>query len=70
MHKKGRGVVPRPIGEKHGMAKVMDAEVREIKTIRNTYGISQDQLAKMFGISQSQISRILRGENRTNATKA
>lgn len=49
-------------GEDHPSTKISDYIVREIRDAASQY--SQRELAKMFGISQSQVGRILRGEMR------
>lgn len=49
-------------GEKHPSSKVSDAVVVEIRSLSDQ--MSQRTLAKKFGVSQSQIGRILRGEMR------
>jgi hypothetical protein len=48
------------VGEKNGRAKVTD---NDIQKIRNLYkeGMKQTEIAKIFGIHQTNISRIIRG---------
>lgn len=49
-------------GEKHGMAKLTDDAVRTIRRIYAGGGISQQKLADIYGITQRQISNIVRHE--------
>ena len=65
---KGRG---RFFGEKHGMSKLTPSDVLEIRKLyvesRERYptlrgrknGLSQREIGEMFGVSQTQISRII-----------
>lgn len=64
MRRKGRAGDHRVFGEQHGRCKVTDAQVFELKILRES-GWTQQQLATLFGVGQSQIGRILRGENRS-----
>jgi hypothetical protein len=64
MRRKGRAGDCRNIGERHGMCKLADSQVAEIRKLYATPVLSQDKLAAMFGVGQSQISRILRRESR------
>jgi len=50
-------------GEDHPSAKISDTMVQEIRDLAPQY--PQRLLAEIFGISQSQVGRILRGEMRT-----
>lgn len=59
MLSKGRGVFMR--GEQHGCAKLTRKTVRQIK--RGTMG--QRKIAAKYGISQTHVGRILRGESWT-----
>jgi hypothetical protein len=52
------------LGEKHGRAKLKDSEIPLIFEMQKT-GLSQRAIGLRFGISQMQISRILRSENRS-----
>lgn len=67
MDARGRRGDSRNFGEDHGRCVVTDVQVSEIKTLYLT-GISQGNLAKQFGIGQSQVSRIIRGESRGTST--
>jgi predicted XRE-type DNA-binding protein len=49
-------------GEDHPSTKISDYIVAEIKNLSPQY--SQREIAKMFGVSQSQVGRIIRGEMR------
>lgn len=49
-------------GEEHPSTKISDAVVQQIRDLSTQH--SQRKLAKMFGISQTQIGRILRSETR------
>jgi len=67
MHAKGRApdVVLR--GDAHGSTKVTDASVRAIRKAwaeRHVTGVTQTLLAKRFGVSQAQISRIVNNKRR------
>lgn len=48
-------------GERHGRAKLTDAQVEEIKASTN---ITQRKLAEVYGVDASQISRIISGTQR------
>lgn len=64
---KGRGYkLPPRRGEQHGMCKLTDDQVKEIRTLYSTTRISQDALAARFNIGQSQVSRIIKGQSRSN----
>jgi Trp operon repressor len=65
MREKGRGYqFPVIFGEKAPHAKLTDAQIVEIKAEYLRGEISQTKLAKKYGVGQSQISRVLRGESR------
>ncbi len=65
MREKGRGYqFPVIFGEKSPHAKLTDAEVAEIKAEYLRGEVSQSGLAKRYGVAQSHISRLVRGENR------
>jgi len=56
------GNVPLPIdnrGEKHGQSKLTDRKVRQIRKLSTTGKYTQAELAEMFGVMQSAISRIV-----------
>lgn len=60
----GRVVIPGLFGEAHGHATLYDAEVNEIRELYSTGKYTQQQLADLFGCSQSNISYIVRRETR------
>jgi hypothetical protein len=53
-------------GDAHGTSKISDAAVREIRH-RYARGEKQQALADEFGISNQQVSNIIRGASRTTA---
>ena len=53
----------RPRGEAHSNAKLTEEKVREIRQ-RALFGEPQASIAAAFGVSQPQVSRIVRGEQR------
>lgn len=56
------GLFPR--GETHHYAKITDAQINEIRFMYNTGQYFQHEIAKMFGINQSEISRYVRRKRR------
>ncbi len=50
-------------GDQHGMCRIPDARVWEVAELYKS-GMSQQKIADYFGVGQSQIGRILRGESR------
>jgi len=46
-----------------------DAEIANIKRLSETGNYSQDELADVFGVNQSTISRILSGETHVRRDK-
>lgn len=67
MHSKGRAGDCRTFGEAHGMAKLTAEQVVRLRTIYAAGTYSQTALARLFGVSQAQVGRIVRGENRKAA---
>ncbi|HJU15720.1 MAG TPA: HNH endonuclease signature motif containing protein [Stellaceae bacterium] len=66
MRAKGRGYVFEPRhGERHGRCTATDADVAEIRWRYALEGVSQTELGRLYGIKQSQVDRIVRGESRT-----
>lgn len=61
---KGRGNYKPPKGQDHGMAKVTDEEVLEIKEAYSEGLLTQKMLGDIYGISDSQVSNIIRGRQR------
>ncbi len=51
-----------PSGEKHGMAKLSEIQVLEIRRL-HPLGYSYNRLARQFGVSKQTIHRIIRGKN-------
>jgi transposase-like protein len=64
MHAKGRAGDCRNFGENHGRARLSDEQVAEIKALYQSRGYTQAELARMFSIGPSQISRIIQGQSR------
>ena len=62
MQQKGRKVNADTRGVKNGRAKVNREEVNEIRRLR-TLGLTIEQLANSFNISETQTSRIVKGES-------
>lgn len=52
-----------PSGEKHHNARLSDNDIFKIKEL-STQGLSQTKIAKMFGVRQPHISRIITGVRR------
>ena len=48
-------------GERHNMVKLAESEAVAIRAEYAAGGVSQSRIAKLFGISQSQVSNIVRG---------
>jgi len=59
---KGRGGGEKRRGIHNGRAKLTSKQVAKIRRLYATGDISQGQLAEIFGVSQPQISRIVRRE--------
>jgi hypothetical protein len=55
-------------GSRNGHAKISEADIAEMLWLREEYGMTQDELARMFGLDQGQVSRILGGEAWRHAT--
>jgi len=70
---KGRAGDCRNFGEKHGRCKITDDQVAELRALHAggwlSGGWSQQDLANHFGIAQSQVGRIVRGESRKFRTE-
>lgn len=58
MKRKGRHRSDPRTGELNYRAKLTEAQVR---LMRSTHGVTQGRLAEMFGVSRTQVSRILNG---------
>jgi len=63
MRIKGRAGDCRNFGEDHGRCKLRDDQIPELLSMHES-GMSQAKIAKYFGMGQSQVGRIVRGENR------
>lgn len=48
-------------GERHGLAKLTDASVKQIRALR-AMGYAQTKIGAIVGISQAQVHRVLSGE--------
>ena len=55
---KKRAKVPDNAGERHGLAKLSEKEIKEIRTL-NESGISQRELARRFNVSNGHICGII-----------
>lgn len=63
-HSKGRTVLPDNRGERHGMARLTDRQVGEIRDRYARGDVLQADLATEYGVGQQQISRIVRRQSR------
>ncbi len=57
----GKGGRDAARGEDHGMAKLSQAEVDDIRALHAGGGVTQAALSRQFGVSRAQIQRILSG---------
>ena len=64
---KGRGVVPMLYGEKHGMAKLTNEEVRKLREKHSTGQYLLRELASEFGINGGHVSTIVNYKTRIKA---
>ena len=67
MHKKGRASTKVLRGDQHGSSKITEAQVAEIRrryAARAVAFCTQDSLAREYGITQAQVSRILSRKRR------
>ena len=60
--KKGRGKIPDNRGEKHGLSKLTEEQVLEIKRQCETRKLNNTQIAKAFGVNRRHIGRIASGK--------
>lgn len=51
-------------GERNGKAKLTDSEVVEVRCLYRSKAFSQYQLARIYKVSQSSISNLVRGKTR------
>jgi len=58
--KKGRNKLPLCKGEDHGISKLKCDDVKKIRKLYKTGDYSQSELGKLFGVSQTNISQIVR----------
>ena len=49
-----------PIGEKHGMAKLTESQVKEIRLMFESGDITKAKLSRTYGVSEMQITRIIK----------
>jgi DNA invertase Pin-like site-specific DNA recombinase len=49
-------------GERNSQAKLTEPQVQQIRRLYATDGTTQEALAQQFGVTQTTIGRILRGE--------
>lgn len=66
MYQKGRAVQNPLKGERCHWATIRNADVIEIKNLYGS-GMSQRHIAKKFGVSPAQVSRIVNGKSRVSA---
>jgi len=67
MHRKGRAPEAVLRGNDHGSTKIADADVAKIRELwsrRHVTKVTQTSLARRYGVSQAQISRIVNGKRR------
>lgn len=69
MRAKGRQGDTRNFGVANGFAKLTDEQVAEVRRLRRG-GMVQQRIADLFGIGQTHVSRIVRGEVRTQNAAA
>lgn len=50
-------------GSEHGMSKITNEQVNDIRILYKTGMYNQVQLGRLYGLGQSHISRIIRGES-------
>ncbi len=58
-------------GDVHGSTKITDVQVREMRSLwkqRSQLGLIQEDLARRYGITQAQVSRILNFKRRNKKT--
>lgn len=56
---KGRTVFVPKVGQANGMSKLSNSDIMFIREMYNSSGLSQSFIAKQFGVTQPQISRIV-----------
>lgn len=60
---KGRTVTPDNRGSRHGMSKLTEGQIDELRALYATGDHTQNALAARYGIRQQQVSKIIRGES-------
>lgn len=60
--RKGRGRAE--TGERHGMAKLTDADVDDMRARFARGGVTYQDLATLYGVTSSNVGRIIRGQSR------
>jgi len=63
MDAKGRRITPDRRGEGHGNARLTENDVKEIRSLYASRTMSQSELGRLFGVTQVQISSIVRRES-------
>lgn len=58
---KGRHVVPKGKGETSGSAKLTNVQAAEIRRLYAAGGVSQQNIASAYGVTQMVVSHIVRG---------
>lgn len=64
--RKERGKIPDNRGSRHGMAKLTESDVREIRKLYDTTSLSSREIGERFGVSKSVIIRIGRRKKWTH----
>jgi trehalose/maltose hydrolase-like predicted phosphorylase len=59
LHGTCHSITKKVSGSKHGLSKLTEADVLQIRAAYTAIGISQQTLAKQYGVAQDQISRIV-----------
>lgn len=56
-------VIPVQQGERHGMSKLTETDVRALFVIRTKLGFNGRETAKMFGVSEATVCDIIKGRS-------
>jgi hypothetical protein len=64
--KQGRLFIPRVKGERHGMSKLKEEQIIEIRKLHATGKYRQKDIGEMFGVTRSMISYVVNGKNWTH----
>jgi hypothetical protein len=62
----GRNFIPRVKGERHGMSKLKEEQIIEIRKLHATGKYRQKDIGEMFGVTRSMISYVVNGKNWTH----